>query len=840
MPAPFVRQRLVLALDPTPPRLLQVLGRTGSPPTGPSVPSPNREGFTGPPPSTASPPFRPSKFRNTSVTTPPTLSDSQAQGSPCLDSRLGEYIKRDTKLFDSLGWEAMVTQRRGQGDLTNMHQVRHPAKRLLQHLASKGAPAVMQTPNWTPARLAQAVRRGPHKSCRDQEPFLSSEFSDFVEKSQWIVLPLSVAKTLPGLRLSPPGVVPQRGRRARLISDLTFYSVNDDTLQLAPPESMQFGRALDRVIHSLVFANPAYGPVYLLKVDLSDGFYRVWLNLRDIPKLALVLPPLTGSNEPLVALPLALPMGWVESPPWFSVVTETGADLANARLLRPINNVPAHRLEPDCDSLPPVELHQPLPVPSLPPVPVPSDPDPELVHLRRAARILGRFDIYVDDYLGVVQGDAARRSAVRRVLLHSIDRLFRPLSPDDHPSRKEPISVKKLQQGDAYWSTRKIMLGWILDSVAMTLELPVHRRERLQTILDSIPRSQKRTTAKKWHKVLGELRSMSVALPGSRGLFSQLQLALKDKSRVRLDRGVHDALADFQWLKDNLASRPTRLLELVELPPSVSGSDDACKQGMGGVIFQLHNDAPPFLWRAPFPEQLGARLASQANPSGDVCMADFELAATVMQQEAYVQLADVRERTTHTCSDNTPAIAWQQHGSVSTNSAPAYLLRIQALHQRHYRYHPAWSHIPGLSNVMSDDCSRLWRLTNAELLAYFNSTYPQKLPWRMWTPSPNMLSAVISALQRKRSTPESFLTVSLPKVDTGSCGPPSASNMASTLHYKQLLKVSMRSRSYKSSPIATAMAPSLPVVNPLGLAQLKMPSVLLRKRWPQWGPRTLV
>jgi hypothetical protein len=384
------------------------------------------------------------------------------------------------------------------------------------------------------------------------------------------------------------------------------------------------------------------------------------------------------------------------------------------------------------------------------------------------------------------------------------------------------------------------MLGWLLDTEAMTLELPLHRRQRLQEILDSIPRSQHRTTAKKWHKVLGELRSMSIALPGSRGLFSQLQLALTDKSRIRLDRGVHDALADFQWLKDNLTSRPTRLLELVELPPTVSGSDDASKHGMGGVVFHLRTDAPPFLWRAPFPKALGARLSSQANPSGDICMADFELAATVMQQEAYVHLADVRERTTHTCSDNTPAIAWQRHGSVTTNSAPAYLLRLQALHQRHHRYHPTFSHIPGVLNVMADDCSRLWHLTDSELLAYFNFHYPQTQPWRMWTPSPSMLSAVISGLQRKRSAPESFLTASLPKIVTGNCGSPSATSIASTRHYQELLQVSMQSRSSKSSPNVTAMAPSLPVVGPFGLAQLKMPSVLLRKRWPQWGPRTLV
>jgi hypothetical protein len=87
------------------------------------------------------------------------------------------------------------------------------------------------------------------------------------------VLQLSIAKTIHGLRLSPLGVVPQRGRRPCLISDLSFDCVNYDTLQLSAPESMRFGRALDRVIHSIVFANPAYSPVYLLKVDLSNGSY---------------------------------------------------------------------------------------------------------------------------------------------------------------------------------------------------------------------------------------------------------------------------------------------------------------------------------------------------------------------------------------------------------------------------------------------------------------------------------------------------------------------------------------------------------------------------------------
>ena len=41
-----------------------------------------------------------------------------------------------------------------------------------------------------------------------------------------------------------------------------------------------------------------------------------------------------------------------------------------------------------------------------------------------------------------------------------------------------------------------------------------------------------------WHSVLGELRSMAIALPGSRNMFSRLQKALSDLANVEfLDVG---------------------------------------------------------------------------------------------------------------------------------------------------------------------------------------------------------------------------------------------------------------------------------------------------------------
>jgi hypothetical protein len=683
----------------------------------------------------------------------------------------------------------------------------------------------------------------------DYQDFLAEEFADFVDRCQWIVLPWSRAKKLKNLRISPPGVVPQRERRPRLIADLTFWMLNAMTVNLSPKEAMQFGRALDRMIHSIVLANPAYGPVKQMKVDLADGFYRVWLQMRDIPKLALVLPPLAGSTEPLIALPLGLPMGWIESPPWFCVATETVADIANLRLLRPLRTVPPHRLESAAHTLPAADSPTSFRSPALPAIPVaaaavpaPSGVDPILRLLQARSRILASFDIYVDDYLGLVQGDHRRQSQVRQVLLHAIDQVFRPLEPGDFEGRKEPTSVKKLLKGDAYWESRKVMLGWILDTVAMTLELPPHRRLRLQEILAEIPPSQRRTSVRKWHKLLGELRSMSVALPGSRGLFSQLQLALKDsdKGRLRLDNGVHDALADFKWISENLSARTTRLYELVELPPVGNGATDSCKRCMGGVMFALRGldtVIPPTLWRFNFPADIVSQLVTSSNRTGNVTIADLELSATVVQQEGYTTLLDTRERTTHTCADNTNTVAWQRRGSVSTNSACAYLLRVQALHQRFHRYHPTHSYIPGPFNVMADDVSRMYDKTDSQLLAYFNVTYPQKLPWRMWHPPPAMLSAVTSSLRRTRCDPASFLAVPKLLQGTGSVGLTSAKKCSSTLIYEQKTRTSTLYPSSKYLLRDTATAPLRPAVIPSELALWKTPSVQWRKRWPLWGPR---
>ena len=69
-----------------------------------------------------------------------------------------------------------------------------------------------------------------------------------INKQQWIILPYSAAKDLPGLRLSTPDVIPQQGRRPHWIVDYSWWDVNSEMPPLAPKESMQFGHALERIL----------------------------------------------------------------------------------------------------------------------------------------------------------------------------------------------------------------------------------------------------------------------------------------------------------------------------------------------------------------------------------------------------------------------------------------------------------------------------------------------------------------------------------------------------------------------------------------------------------------
>mmetsp|Transcript_4673 Transcript_4673/g.5208 ORF Transcript_4673/g.5208 Transcript_4673/m.5208 type:complete len:311 (-) Transcript_4673:509-1441(-) len=222
---------------------------------------------------------------------------SPASTTENIDKKLGKYILNDLNLLHELGWKGLVQRRRQDNDWANVKNIPHPASRLLHQYKTRGVPVKFKTKAWTKQQIELALKRGPHKSCQEHLPFLQEEFIDMHNKGQWMILPYNAVKDLPGLRLSPPGVIPQRDRRPRWIVDYSWWDVNEETLPLAPKDAMQFGHALDRLLREILLANPDLGPIYLMKVDIADGFYRIHLNIDDIPKLGVIFPVKQGHRQ---------------------------------------------------------------------------------------------------------------------------------------------------------------------------------------------------------------------------------------------------------------------------------------------------------------------------------------------------------------------------------------------------------------------------------------------------------------------------------------------------------------------------------------------------------------
>ena len=760
---------------------------------------------------------------------------------------LGAYVDQTVSMLKLIGWHATIVKLRGRSNLhPHVRDLSHPAAPLLDRMRRNGVPVVIRSPPWTPSMKQARFARGPHKSARDYAEFLAAEFLDFCRKGYWTLLPYELVKDIPELRISPIGVVPQRERRPRVIVDYSYYGVNRDTVKLAPQESMQFGKALNRMIQGLAAANPIYGDCYVYKVDVSDGFYRVWLCTSSIAKLGVALPKMPGLPD-LVAFPLVLPMGWTESPPYFSVLTETVCDLTNRDLERNIR-YPAHPLEAIAARNDDRKIEKNFRSEAIPKCIQTQASGDQSTSTTRVptrnylTRPLAKMDVFVDDFCGTLQNNARNPATnQRRVVFHNLDRVFRKNDRNDPVIRKEPNAINKLEKGDASLNTIKRALGWDLDGKNRLLKVPTHRIERAAAALKTLA-SQSRAGHTTWQSMLGDLRNLTPGIPGGRGQFSLLQVALTtaNNNRVKITKAVKAQLEDLRYLVLDLDRRPTHVDELVpEENPRFMGASDAAKPGMGGVWLPPTNEShliSPLVWRQPFPLGVQQQVVSVENPKGRITNSDLELAATVAHQAVLTQHQTITRATIHMYCDNTPAVAWQRKGSTTTTGPAAYLLRVNAMHQRQHQYLPRIDYLPGPANVMADDASRRWDLPDKLLLTHFNTRYPQNLPWQLSSPPPRLNYALTLSLYRKRLPPEWYLAAPAKQHDTGIYGVGTAPTSRSLQAY---LPSGTPSHTCKSSLGATATDGSPPVVDRSGLERCKTPYGRLGRRFPHWGPRTL-
>lgn len=650
---------------------------------------------------------------------------------------------------------------------------------------STGVPVNCGEP-WSSAAVEAAVTRGPHTSALTTEArqLIMDEMdyqvaAGFSEIQLW---PDLQALNCHQLKVSPLAVIPQVGRRGRLLLDLSFAvqphrtqvskrarraqhsvvspprlapSVNETTTKLSPVYPVkEVGRVLSRLLH-FVATVPPEEIIMFSKLDLSDGFWRMLVAEEDKWNFAYALPG-TGKSPARIVIPHALQMGWTESPGYFCATTETGRDILQA-LIDAGTICPPHTLELFLEPTEPAR--------------------------RQTSPVLPRkwqmSAVYVDDYILAAVEDHTGTLLQRagRAALHTIHGLFPPPERSGHLNGKDPISLKKLEAGDAQWAPTKELLGFVFDGAART----VHLTQRKATgIVEHTTRLLKknRVATHKFQSVVGKMRHVTTILPAARGLFTPLNRALRGApTTVALTaRGdVRAALLDLRQLVATLAARPTHVNEiLVPEAPDYIGYCDASAFGAGGVWFSGTSPIPETVWRLQWPRDITAAVVSESNPEGALTNSDLEMAAVLLHLSTLESITStLRHKHIFVHSDNTPSVAWvtKMATKTATSDAAHRLIRGLAIRQRMLESAPvSISHVAGKDNALADIASRPISQLDVDdaFLTYFDSAFPlQNRFWQRASPSPAQLSNVILTLRGQRLTLQRWMVQSVPPTGDG-------------------------------------------------------------------------
>ena len=639
----------------------------------------------------------------------------------------------------------------------------HPATPLLDKYAATGCP-VDCGPDWPREHIEALLRSGPHPSAKAKAAIqqLRTETKDKVHHGyarvvRWKDIKDSIPKRL---KISPVAMIPHKSKAYRCILDLTFRlrykgillaSVNHNTNKLAKAQAMtQLGQSLRRIVTIIADHWSEDKPFLFAKLDIKDGFWRMAVNDDDAWNFCYVLPslsPINSLDDIELVVPNSLQMGWCESPPFFCSGTETARDVIQ-RLLSD-TTLPAHKFEDVMMSTVPNSTSKCAAVTS----PM-------------------TLEVFVDDFIAAVQtNDTAELRQTSRAMLHGIHAIFPPPDITKH-NGYDPVSEKKLHQGEGKWETKKEILGWDIDGASGTIQLPPKKCKIIHTTICKILK-KKSISLNKFQKIAGKLQHASFGIPGGKGLFSPLQMALHGSPQfITITDTLKSIFTDWKYIINYMKNNLTSVQQLVPKYPSYLGYSDACKLGAGGVWCSGTEPLQPFLWQVAWPADIQEAIITDQNPNGSLTINDLELAGAVLQWLA-LELQNISLKFKHvgTFCDNTSAVAWAYKLRTSSSIVAARLLRFLSI-RIHCRQASGLTplHIPGEDNDMADIISRAFKdgkffAAAQNLTHYFNLHFPlpQQQSWHECQLPPRLVSLVIACLRGEPLAMESLLR--LPKLD---------------------------------------------------------------------------
>ena len=231
------------------------------------------------------------------------------------------------------------------------------------------------------------------------------------------------------------------------------------------------------------------------KLDIKDSFWRMVCKEGEEWNFACVLTNHKG--EPVeIVVPSVLQMGWVLSPPFFCAASETARNVASLYAAEPIGALPQHPLE-DKTMFLAEDVAFGL-------------PDTSKMDGTQRAGFRYLLEVRVDNFIQMAQ--TSNRNTLchlSRALLHGVHSVFPSPEVTGH-SDQDPVSLKKLMEGEGLWDVQKEILGWMFDGATRCIKPTKGRQDKIMKELKAVLRIQSGVPFNQFRGNRGACRKVSL------------------------------------------------------------------------------------------------------------------------------------------------------------------------------------------------------------------------------------------------------------------------------------------------------------------------------------------
>ena len=558
--------------------------------------------------------------------------------------------------------------------------------------------------------LRAEIERGNYSSCNTHAPHLSMKVIDDLQHGRALVVTKDAALQHLQLQLhvAPVGVLQQRADKFRVIHDYSAHlgehiSVNDRTLfELAP--RCEIDKVFDNVVNRVWQCRQQWPvmPIMIQKCDVTSAFRQVAVNLDGT-----LLGYMYGDN---VIIDLRLQFGWRSSPGYWQ---------RQSHALMWAHN--RHS-----------EKQHPTPLPSAAAmaakVTMVAPTAGNIAKVRHDAHAIKQLrgggaddayfaEMYVDDTIAVeVLHTPTRCSTATASLINDHFQLFG--EPGEH-GLPSVVAASKLTD----WCTTAAVLGFEIDTEAMTVAVPSHKVLELQQLLAQWPSSRRTAPMQDVWKLLGVLWHNTYVISGGRyfvwrligltvGIHTWLskQRMAVGSDVVRLGPEIHRELEYWQWVTA-YCTTPTGTLctpiaALITQQPQHIWLTDASFDAIGGVC--VHTGQ---FWRFDLTDEMGQRvLRGRRKGTGMLDINVLELLGMVMAAYVFaVQLQHQPQMPGDAVllrGDNNSAVHWLQKAGGARDARAQALTRLMGVIAITSGWRFKSKHIPGVDNILADTVSR--------------------------------------------------------------------------------------------------------------------------------------